>query len=1022
MPEPINTAAIPGAELRPDMVDIAATEMAGIGEDVATQGGTVVTTWQRLAQHYEAPEADILFSVMDPVKTNAETFGVNVEKVSAALHTYAAEVEPIKAELARIKTDAENFVASTAGGIEKTSYSRAGAITTTVEWHEDQDSVDANNALIGRVNAQMVLLWAAERKCANAIYDIIGFPHVEAATDANPNGYGVNEIPEGAEMPWGAAVERTESCGEKAVGAVKGFVVDGIIIGGIGGTLVGLGALVVGRNPQTGEWFDSDTYAAAWSNLGMLGVGLLTASPGAALATRNLPGPVGDFFRRGHEALINTGKGIIAFDKWSEDPAAAAGEATFNIATIIIPAAAATAPVRTSASTAAAAIRTTARVVDLLDPASLAIRAGTTGARVVLPSIADITRGLDLPTLAPGTRIDLPDLPGGGIDIPMVPRSDVTVDVPTGRADIDVPVRNPDDAAADVPVRQPEPAGVGSIPGGGGIDAPTTGGGGHLGGGGGGTPTGGGPVPGGGGIDTSTGSGGYPGGSGVDAPTGGGAADGPTGGGGVDGPTGGSGADGPTGGGGGTPDGGTPWNPEMGDPMPSPADHGPDFVRDQTVRGDPIDPDYGQPRADHGSIADRYAAPDLDTVPAEVQDLVTDPSAPYGRDASGQPYTRAEWEERYTYPDGSPRYPGNDGAVPGRRIDFTSSAEFQAHYGDMLDRLGGRRGDFLSIVDTPFEQRALPPGNLSAPYLTVRLTDDLPPGTRIEVSEVAPAFGQPGGGIQVRILDADGNAMSVDAMSRQGVIEIVNDTSRSAGMPPPDGDTTPRYSEWSEGTAEPPTDRTVGGDEPTGGVAPTPDPTPNPGPDSGGSGGAATPDNADDVAAVARQEAIDGLRRTGEYSEPGSVPGWLAEVEHGVRLFGEEQLKWNTGENATLGRADSPVFMMPEVDAAVVRDGLDAAIHTGMAPSVLEAYRQGREIYGISVPLEGLTPRTPTAADAGGWPHFLEGGHTAVRVGDQWIVNPTREFVVPGGSPMPPGTIVFKLKQGGDWEPVAIFG
>src|ERR687895_1197023 len=125
MPEHINTGAIPGAELRPDMVDIAATEIAGIGEDVATQGGTVLTTWQRLAQHYEAPEAGTLFGVMDPVKTNAETFGANVDKVSAALHTYAAEVEPIKAELARIKADAENFVASIAG-VEQTYLSRAG--------------------------------------------------------------------------------------------------------------------------------------------------------------------------------------------------------------------------------------------------------------------------------------------------------------------------------------------------------------------------------------------------------------------------------------------------------------------------------------------------------------------------------------------------------------------------------------------------------------------------------------------------------------------------------------------------------------------------------------------------------------------------------------------------------------------------------------------------------------------------------------------------------------------------------
>jgi hypothetical protein len=91
MPAPIDPSAIPGGNLRPDMVDIAASEIETIGDDVSDQGGMVVTTWQRLAQHYEAPEAATLFGVMDPVKTNAETFGSNVDRVSSALKTYAAE-------------------------------------------------------------------------------------------------------------------------------------------------------------------------------------------------------------------------------------------------------------------------------------------------------------------------------------------------------------------------------------------------------------------------------------------------------------------------------------------------------------------------------------------------------------------------------------------------------------------------------------------------------------------------------------------------------------------------------------------------------------------------------------------------------------------------------------------------------------------------------------------------------------------------------------------------------------------
>ena len=738
MPDHIDPAGIPGDNLRPDMVEIAASEIKTIGDEVSDQGGVVVTSWQRLAQHYEAPEAATLFGVMDPVKTNAETFGDNVDQVSSALRTYAAEVEPIKAELARIKAEAQDFVASIAGGVEKTTFSRAGAITSTVEWHEDQDSVDANNDLIRRVNAQMVLLWAAERKCANAIYDIIGFPHIEAATEDNPNGYGVTEIPDGAETPWGKTVERSESCGEKAVNAVGSFVWDGVIVGGIWGTVVGLGTLTLGYNPQTGEWFDGDTYAAAWSNLGKLAVGLAVTSLPGTLMIANMPGPAGNFLRDSQMTVLNAGKGLLAWDKWKDDPAAAAGEATFNVASIIIPAGAATAPVRTSASTAAAAIRTAAKIMDVIDPASALIKVGTAGARIALPTIADLVKSVDLSKidigdLGSGAKIDIPDMPqveAPKIEVPSVARGDMTLDTPSTSSTADVPVRTVDTAAT-APVG--EPALVGS---GGGTPTHVADGG-HIGGHG--STPGGGFAPGGGALpDAPTGGGG-------DSITGG--PDGPTGGG-TDGPTGGAHHGGPDG-------GGREWDPSQGDPVLSDADHGPGFTRPDDIRGNDVDPDYGQPRADHGRLGDQYLPPRLDDLPPDVRTLVTDPEAPFGRDAAGNPYSREEWETRYVDEANRLRYPGNEGAVDGRRLDFSSAEEFQAHYGDVLDRMGDERGGYLSLPGTTFEERALPPGSLNQPYLTMRLTGELPPNTVIEVSEVAPAFGQQGGGLQIRILDLE---------------------------------------------------------------------------------------------------------------------------------------------------------------------------------------------------------------------------------------------------------------------------
>ena len=790
MPSPIDPGAIPGDNLRPDMVDIAAGEIKTIGDDVSDQGGVVVSSWQRLAHHYEAPEAGTLFGVMDPVKTNAETFGSNVDQVSSALKTYAAEVEPIKAELAKIKAEAYDFVASIAGGVEKTTYSRAGAIKTTVDWHEDQDSVDANNDLIRRVNAQMVLLWAAERKCANAIYDIIGFPHIEAATEGNPNGYGVNEIPDGAETPWGKTVERSESCGEKAAGAVGHFVWDGVIVGGIWGTVEGLGTLTLGYNPQTGEWFDGDTYGAAWSNLGKLAVGLAVTSPLTMPLVASMPGPAGTFLRDCQMTVVNAGKGLIAWDKWKDDPAAAAGEATFNVASIIIPAGAATAPVRTSASTAAAAIRTAAKIIDVVDPASALIKVGTAGARIAMPAIADLVKSidlskLDLGQLDTGGKIDIPELANveaPKVEVPAVSKGDMTLDAPNTGNTADVPVRTVDTIAT-VPVR--EPVLVGS---GGGATTIHVGDGGHIGGSG--------SIGDGAHIGDSGGTH-MPGDSGPDTPTtgGGGGSDGPT-----DEPP-----HGPIGGSDHGP--GTEWDPSQGDPVLSDADHGPDFTRPDDIRGNPIDPDYGQPMAHHGRLADAYLPPRIEDLPPDVQRLVTDPDAPFGRDAAGHPYSREDWEARYVDENNHLRYPGNDGAVPGRRLDFTSVQEFQRHYGDELDRFGGESGSYLSMPNSTFEERALPPGSLGQPYLTMRLTGDLPANFRIEVSEVAPAFGQRGGGMQVRILDAAGQALPVEKLKSQGIIELTDNSHWPRDWPRPGGGTVlhyggPHYRGWSNGPSE----------------------------------------------------------------------------------------------------------------------------------------------------------------------------------------------------------------------------
>ena len=82
----------------------------------------------------------------------------------------------------------------------------------------------------------------------------------------------------------------------------------------------------------------------------------------------------------------------------------------------------------------------------------------------------------------------------------------------------------------------------------------------------------------------------------------------------------------------------------------------------------------------------------------------------------------------------------NNGAVPGTQQTVTVQP------GVVLDRFGQRGGEYMSPAGTPFEARALPPGKQADPYEQYQV---LKPFT-VTKEEIAPAFEQTGGGIQMR--------------------------------------------------------------------------------------------------------------------------------------------------------------------------------------------------------------------------------------------------------------------------------
>ncbi len=535
----IQPYAIPGADLDPDSVIAAADSLSAGGGAVRDAGADVVGTWRGLGTYYEAPESGQLFTVMDPVETHARDFGDAVQQVATVLRAYAEEIRPIKASLDAVRRDA---------------YAFRDKIATNSEWEYDQGLVDENTALVNRVNAAQIKLWDAERTCANGIRALYCAAPWHAATSADdPLGYGVSQIPDDAPMAWGSSVERKDHCPKSAAVGVKRFVWDGVVVDGLWGTVVGLGALVGIK-----DWtWSADNFTESWTAMG----GLIGYADGEWSW-----GNAGD-------SWLALGKGLIAYDTWEDDPGRAAGGALFNLATIVVPAGAAVSGTKAAATAAgttgraAALLSKGARIVDFLDPVSLAIKGG----KLALPKLGDLLTGMRGATEGLGDALRIPDVPTN-LDLPttslddladgMPPLRDPDAGVPSVHEPVEVPAPasqlvGPDgnpirdtpggtgSGGDDLAGPQAPPAGPIHTPG---TDAPT-GGSSHGGGGShGGGETGGGGSHGGGGTGGGAGGGDAPGGaSGGDSPGEGTAGDGtpadggPTAGGGAGTPTSGSG-------------------------------------------------------------------------------------------------------------------------------------------------------------------------------------------------------------------------------------------------------------------------------------------------------------------------------------------------------------------------------------------------------------------------------------------------------------------------------------------------
>ena len=186
-------------------------------------------------------------------------------------------------------------------------------------------------------------------------------------------------------------------------------------------------------------------------------------------------------------------------------------------------------------------------------------------------------------------------------------------------------------------------------------------------------------------------------------------------------------------------------------------------------------PHYGQPLENPGT------PPQVDLITdfnRDTWNLFRNPDELYGHDPHGNPLSLEGYVERYREltPDGDiyDVYPPNDGAVTGTKWSIRSAEEYIKHFGAMLDRVGDPNGKYIGVVENGipafFEERGLPMSSLNQQYYQYMLTGKLPESWTIEVSEIAPAFGRDGGGLQLLIKNARGIAQRLVDLIREGVL------------------------------------------------------------------------------------------------------------------------------------------------------------------------------------------------------------------------------------------------------------
>nr|WP_203601142.1 hypothetical protein [Streptomyces sp. SID9727] len=389
------------------MLDTSVATLTKSAASTATAAGDVHSSFGGLQAFYKAPEADQLFATTQPVADRGTSLKSELETITAALSTYASDAAPLVDKLRELKREAESFVVR---------------IKDDDKWREDGDLVEENNRRHDEIAETWAAFQAVERTCHDKIVALVGGPALKTDDGSGKKGtygYDAETLKHAEGLPWGDPVQESKpwwQLHEHVWDFAKGFFVDGVW-----GTIKGLGTLV-----GTDGW---DSAKQAWSGLGKLATGVvISATPLAGLYWGLPDDQLPAYLRDSRKAMKETGKALLAWDQWSENPSRALGAVSFNVVTTVFTGGTGSAASGAGkAAVAAKALSTVGKVGRVVDPMTYVFK----GAGMGLTKIGD-----GLAALKGLGQLEIPTFPEGTVTLPegAFKLQDGTLHLPEGAA------------------------------------------------------------------------------------------------------------------------------------------------------------------------------------------------------------------------------------------------------------------------------------------------------------------------------------------------------------------------------------------------------------------------------------------------------------------------------------------------------------------------------------------------------------------------------------------------------------